>query len=356
MKFEDFYIIELCNYINPDTQKIQALMQEDLDYSYILGKLLINRTGALAYYTLSNNGLMEKLNREFKNALKNEYISCKDKTLEFFSMLGEIGALLQNAKFKYALLKGSYLSKLFPLGTRTSNDIDIFIDSSGIDAITNLLNKNNFSQGYIRQNKFVPASRLEILTAQLNRGETVPFIKPVAKKYYDYFEVDINLSFDYQAAKNNSGYSEMLNRIEPTIKTKTGSLYTFSKEDFIIHLCCHLYKEATTYPWISLDRDQGLYKYIDIYACVFKENALFVEAFVKRVHQLGFSKECHYAFAVLAKMYGGVFEKIRLLLANLSTTTLNTIYDPKTKKTYQYDMDLLDWIFCNSKKDYLYET
>ena len=55
---------------------------------------------------------------------------------------------------------------------------------------------------------------------------------------------------------------EMLSRRE----TMPGcGLYTLSLPDFILHLCAHLYKEATVMAWVEMGRDQSLYKYADLY-------------------------------------------------------------------------------------------
>jgi hypothetical protein len=356
MRAEDYYILELCNYLDPCVSRLKELAREELDYSYILGKLLINRLGALAYHTFLTKELTTGINREFINTLKNAYISSNEKAVEFRNMLDELSSLLQKVTFSYALLKGSYLSQIYPKGTRTSNDIDIFIDETGIDALTNILLENGFCQGYVRQNHFVPATRAEIISARINRGETVPFIKTTSNKYHHFFEVDINTSFDYKVSAQKNILSKMLYQCERSIKTSHGYLYTFSREDFIIHLCCHLYKEASTYPWVRFGRDQGLYKYIDIYTCILSESNYSWHKLIDRITALGFGNECHYAFAVLAQMYGGVFEEVRAALKQYSTSPLNIIYDPTTQKTFCYDMDLIDWVFCNSKRKYLYEN
>ena len=48
-------------------------------------------------------------------------------------------------------------------------------------------------------------------------------------------------------------------------KEKELSIPTLNDEDFFIHLCTHLYKEATTLPWVQMRRDMTLYKFSDIY-------------------------------------------------------------------------------------------
>lgn len=95
------------------------------------------------------------------------------------------------------------------------------------------------------------------------RGETVPYIKEVNLPGMQFLEVDINFSLDYKPG-NVDLLEEMLNN---SIVAKLGEyeVHTLRHEDFFVHLCSHLYKEATTLPWVEMMRDMTLYKYCDMY-------------------------------------------------------------------------------------------
>ena len=73
MKNENTFILEACKFLKPDKDKLIELMDHTLDYPYILGQLLYNRMGGVAYYTLKKCELLYKLNREFRNSLKSIY-------------------------------------------------------------------------------------------------------------------------------------------------------------------------------------------------------------------------------------------------------------------------------------------
>ena len=47
MENEKLYILALCNFIRPDKEKLERLMDGSLDYPYILGQLLYNRAGVI---------------------------------------------------------------------------------------------------------------------------------------------------------------------------------------------------------------------------------------------------------------------------------------------------------------------
>lgn len=356
MRKEDLFIIELCRFLSPDTEKLLELSKEGLDYSYILGKILINRIGGIAYHTLSQINLLQNTEREFKNCLTTMYKNNVEKTNELLTILDSISVAFKNESFKYAILKGGYLASVFPIGTRTSNDVDVLVDTCGIDQLTKCLKENEYIQGFYKNGVIQPATRAEIISSRLNRGELVPFIKRMDYKHFEIAEIDVNFSLDYKANTNDGIVTKMLERIEMKIDTPSGKLQTLCKEDFIIHLCCHLYKEATTYSWVLFNRDQGLYKYIDIYALLNNETEHFVDQLLQRIHQLHKETECYYAFNVLDEMYGGIYSSVKKEIKKEDGIyNVNTIYDPIGNKTYKHNMHILDWLLCNIRKRHLYE-
>lgn len=83
MDKENRLILELCKGESAEKETLNELMQDRLDYPYILGHLLYNRVGAMAYYALKENQLLHKVNREFRNTLKAIYEYNFNKTDSF---------------------------------------------------------------------------------------------------------------------------------------------------------------------------------------------------------------------------------------------------------------------------------
>jgi hypothetical protein len=111
---------------------------------------------------------------------------------------------------------------------------------------------------------------------------------------------------------------------------------TLDRADFILHLCAHLYKEATTIPWIRMKRDMTLYKYCDIYAlfCDFTKeefNQLF-----KRVQTTQMEKEFLYCLDSIESLFGFscnmLFEELYLH----TDFDLAEVIAPTEKKLYRY--------------------
>ena len=261
----------------------------------VLGHLFFNRMQAIAFGTLEKHGLLNKVNREFRNSLNGASNQNIEKNNSFFQCVELVEDVLSECKCKYAMLKGAYLCKAYPTGYRTSNDIDLLVHPDDVTKIGNALLKNGFKQGSICDGHFEPATRKEIIESKMMRGETVPYIKEVNLPEMQFLEVDINFSLDYKPG-DTSILEEMMNN-SVVVKQGKYNVHTLRNDDFFVHLCSHLYKEATTLPWVEMMRDMTLYKYCDIYMLLNDADEEQVDFLFERAKKLGMEKVC--AFAVL---------------------------------------------------------
>ena len=324
----------------------------------VLGHLFFNRMQAIAYGTLKKHGLLGKVNREFRNSLKSAYEQNIEKNKSFFWCVEHIENTLSECTCKYAMLKGAYLCKCYPDGYRTSNDIDLLVHPKDVTEIGDALLKAGFKQGNIRNGKFEPATRKEIIESKMMRGETVPYIKEINLPGIQFLEVDINFSLDYKPGDTEL-LEEMMNN---TLLVKLGDfrVRTLRVDDFFVHLCSHLYKEATTLPWVEMMRDMTLYKYCDIYMLLNGADEEQVDFLFDRAEKLGMEKVC--AFAVLHT--AELFKFRNLYAVEVSTRALgydldfiHRIVSPKDKKELVFtERDILERFFADNRKTLLEEV
>lgn len=354
-------IFELIRFKDYNKGKIEILLSRLIDYPWVLGQLLWNRMGGVAYYVLKQCELLSKLNREFRNSLKSIYEYDVIRTYDYKNALSELSTYFKEVNFKYAFLKGSYLTtNLYPEGLRTSNDYDILISQNDLTKISNLLKQNGFIQGYFDYGKgIIPATREEILTSLLNRGETVPFLKKISSVALNKIEIDLNFSLDFKAESESDIVSELLANTCCFNIDRDYRICTLSKVDFLIHLCAHLFKEATVYNWVEMQRDLSLYKFCDIYAFLleFGNQELFKRLLV-RIKKFNLYKECYYAFKYTGEIYKSVqmidgYEDFLNNIIPQDTSYLKQIFFPKKNKIFRYDLDFIDWLFCTNRKTYL---
>ncbi len=324
----------------------------------VLGHLFFNRMQAIAYGTLIRHCLLGKVNREFRNSLKNAYEQNREKNESFFWCIEHLGKVLSDCKCSYAMLKGAYLCKWYPEGYRTSNDIDLLVHPRDVTEIGNLLLKAGFMQGNIRNGKFEPASREDIIESKMMRGETVPYIKEVNLPGMQFLEVDINFSLDYKPSDTDLLEEMMKN----TVVEESGNfrVRTLRKDDFFVHLCAHLYKEATTLPWVEMMRDMTLYKYCDIYMLLNDAQRGHIDLLFNRAKELNMEKVCAFAILQMSALFAFensyAKEKATDMLKS-EPEFIHTIVSPKEKKEYVFtEKDIEQRFFADCRKMFLKEV
>lgn len=324
----------------------------------VLGQLFFNRMQAVAYGTLKKHRLLGKVNREFRNSLKNAYMQNKEKNESFFNCVMYLETVLAQVDCLYAMLKGAYLCRSYPLAYRTSNDIDLLVHPKDVTEIGNVLLNAGFKQGNIRNGKFEPATRKEIIESKMMRGETVPYIKEVNLPWMQFLEVDINFSLDYKPGKIDvlkEFLEYSLVEVLPGYRVRT-----LRKDDFFVHLCAHLYKEATTLPWVEMMRDMTLYKYCDIYMIIEDAPMEYVDFFFKRATEFRMDKICAFAVLQMSELFDiqntYAVEIAQGILKN-EPDFIHKVISPKEKKEYVYtEKDIANRFFSECRKTLLQEV
>ena len=324
----------------------------------VLGQLFFNRMQAVAYGVLARHGLLGRVNREFRNSLKMAYEQNVEKNKSFFHSVAFVGETLSGCDRRYAMLKGAYLCRAYPEGFRTSNDIDLLVNPTDVTEIGNALLKAGFRQGNIRNESFVPATRKEIIGSKMMRGETVPYIKQMGLPGMNFLEVDINFSLDYKP-----GGSALLEEMLKNTSFKGAEdlkIRTLKDDDFFIHLCCHLYKEAATLPWVEMMRDMTLYKYADIYMLLSDMNHAEIDALFARAKQTYTDKICAFAAVQMSELFNFAnryaADKARDILKN-DPEFIHTVISPKDKKAYVFsEKSVEERFFSGDRKSLLQEV
>jgi len=135
--------------------------------------------------------------------------------------------------------------------------------------------------------------------------------------------------------------------------------FTLEEKDFLIHLCLHLYKEATTYDWILAKRDLLLYKFSDINLLIHKyANKKYCEELSERIKELGVEKECYYAFENTSVIFRELNQNLNFVWLKNSIKPkdlqfMQQIVYPREKKVFIHNMKFEEWFDCNNRIQYL---
>ena len=323
----------------------------------LLGELFFNRMQGVAYGTLMEKGLLGKVNREFRVSLANAYDQNIEHNKSFYKCLDKLTGILSNQDGKYVMLKGALLCGKYPKGYRTSNDIDLLVCPDDVTEIGSVLNDAGFVQGHIRNGNFIKATREEIIESKMMRGETVPYILQVDMPFMKYLEVDINFSLDYKNSKS-SAVSEMIKN-HKKIRLGKHTICTLDDYDFFIHLCLHLFKEATTYPWIEMKRDMTLYKYLDIYMLYADYGPTERKKLFERMEIIGVTDICSAVLIWVDQIFSmGVCTDRNEIMDNIDpqNNILLKVTDPERKRIYYYtEEDAQKRLFAKNRTKLLKE-
>lgn len=354
-KKEKQLFLELCSFLSPNRDKIKMLIEKGGATPELLGHLCTNRMAGVAYGTLKETELLAMLDREFRNSLKSAWTFNEKLNSDFFGCLNYLYTQLEPCGVPYALLKGAYLCGKYPIGYRTSNDIDILINPDDIGKVSTKLKLAGFKQGYLKNGKFVEATRAQIIESKMTRGETVPFIKEIKLPYIKYLEVDLNFSLDYKNSDNDN-VRKMLDRAQ-TVTVRNAKLRTLSSEDFLLHLCTHLYKEATTLPWIEMRRDMTFYKYSDIYMLINEMSDDEQEKLITAAKESNLEKELAYCINSINSFFKLSDGSLIRYATERDNHDLDYVIAPAQKKLYKYtEKDILKRFFCKDRKKLLTEV
>ncbi len=352
-KIEKETFWQLCRFVDADEKALRSLLMAGGATPTVLGLLFTNRMAGIADTVLQNTGLYSLVDREFRASLCHAKQQNQAIWQEYENACRYVAILLNSAGVRYAMLKGAVLCGQYPRGCRTSSDIDLLTTPQEISRMEACLLEHGFQQGYVKNGMFVPAIRKEILSSRVMRGETVPFIKEMGGDYYRFLEVDINFSLDFKNSRGD-GIQKLL---EKSVEWDIGGVKakTLCREDFFLHLCAHLYKEATTIPWIRMKRDMSLYKYADIYFLL-RSIGVDMPSVISRAKELNLCEECYYALHGTGALFGISVDALLGLLPVENKNFLHQVVAPQEKKIYRYtEENERKRFFCSDRMKLLKE-
>ncbi len=347
--------LELCAFRSPNAKKIERLLKADAATSEVLGMLFANRMAGVAYHILKEVNLLDLVDREFRNSLRNAALLNEKINEDFLGCIKFLSTELDACSVPYALLKGAYLCHWYPKGCRTSNDIDVLLAPEDVGKVSARLKMAGFKQGHLKNGVFIPATRQEIIESKMTRGENVPFIKETKLPFMKHLEVDLNFSLDYKNS-DDKVLKEMLARTQ-VMTVGSAKIRTLDFSDFLLHLCSHLYKEATTVPWIRMKRDMTFYKFCDIYGLMqdFK-NEDFCTLF-DRIRITRTEKEFLYCMDGLEKFFNFVCLPLFKDFYMYKDFDITEVIAPTEKKLYRYtEKDIKKRFFAKDRMSLLKEV
>lgn len=185
------------------------------------------------------------------NRMRNSYI------IEEFAIMQK---LFSENNIQIFPLKGIHLLYNIyssDIAVRQLNDIDILIMKKDALKIEKILNLSEYFQGHVVENKIEPLNREESIIWKTKMNNMAPFHKLTNNNWCQTLSIDCCFSFQYDMDEKS------MQRVRDRGILKNGK-WELDKIDMFLHLCCHLYKEASNASWILLGNELNLIKFCDL--------------------------------------------------------------------------------------------
>lgn len=278
-----------------------TISQEKIDWTLLLGLVIKHRVNGVICNRIQK---MEGVPLSVKRSLQFMHLSQIQRNACHKEEIAKVYQELEREEVNYAFLKGAVLNFVYyGEGERISNDTDILVNLEDLAKVIKICEKMGYVQGHIEKGEIVPATKREIMFAQLNTYETVPMIKKTGNPYLPFHEFDIN----FRLGNDDKGeMSKVMLKDTVLVGNSAFKLRMMSLEKFLIYLCIHLYREATMVYKIVRGDDLILYKFMDIhYFIISNQQKLSWEKLLKEAESLDRQKDVYYALYFTEELYPG---------------------------------------------------
>lgn len=337
------------NWSEGERAEVEELLGGDLNWKEILGQLYAHRIAGLFYHNLSAQGV-HKLHKEAGVSLRATQAGHLASNQELVKVIEEIADALNEQNVSYAVLKGPIVTHYAyrNLGIRTSSDIDLLVHPGMITPVVKVLQELGHVQGKYdaASRSIVPISRAQAVLWRTYTHQLWPFRKVLGWTFLERCKVDINFSLEIgQQGSDKDLVEAMLSRRIP-VQIGSAVAYSLCWEDFLLHLCLHVAKEAMSLWAAKSQIDLTLYKFCDVqYAAA---NLPVHWARVLEVTcERKLEKEMYYALFHTELLFPGTIspEVLKALKERVCDTAyLEEIHDGK-ELTLRWDLPFLSRVF-----------
>ena len=331
---EIFVLLCRLTFEEEKVNQIRRIVQSaSLNWGLVFYYAILHKASTLIYHNIQ----ILELQTAFPKYLR-EILEAANKALEhqnklYIAETERIVKECNNHNVIVAPVKGAYLiPKLYQdYRIRFMGDIDLLVKRQDVRTIKDIMEKVGYVQGSFdrKAKKIRLINRQEELFWKLNMSNLYPYVKTIEDEYLETYKVDFRFSLD--DSRNESAVNEMLDSFHEN---------HMSYEHYLIHLCTHLYNEATKVQFVTWGKDLNLIKFCDIREFILKfcDNKTLYKA-VLFAQKHGYEKAMFYVFYYLKEIYGDGYEKDILNKLNVDEESLNKYKINSIDKEQSWEKD-----------------
>lgn len=259
-------LIILCSRLTFREEEKNALAtykEKKLNWFEILNYCIKNKVVSLVWYNVRKYGLSDKVPNPLFDMFEYHFFMTGLRNEIIISEAHNVQNALNEAGVKNVPLKGLILIPTMYKNPqiRHMNDMDIMIDIDSRSKVANVLENLGFVQGRPDRtgDRIKGYSRNEQIAWSMSMNNMPLFTKMREERYVRFLEIDFTFGIDFN--RKNTAVSSML---QNTFYDESAGFERLDRVDFFIHLCAHLYKEATNASWVIYFQDINLIKFCDV--------------------------------------------------------------------------------------------
>lgn len=328
-----------------EINRVNDLLEENLDWIEISGLLLNHRLGGYFYMGLSVNQ-KKKVPNEIIKALELLVDAQKQQMENNIVELEKVNRALIKEKIRFAALKGVFFGcEMYEKGIRRSNDLDFLVYEEDLDKLDICLRNMGYIQSNRPNGEIVEATKKEKIIQRMNYHDLVPYVR-ISNN--DIFELDINFLFDGKTNLIDKDVYDMGTQCYKGDYEIVG-LNCFTNMAF---LCVHFFREASDTIWTAGKRDVTLYKVIDIMNFIrYYRKQLDYNEMMSVIKKLHIEKKAYFTFKIMTEFYSDYFLDImleKLYGYEVMDDEMKKIYDSKNKTTIYRNETFYDKAFARN--------
>lgn len=277
MKKEDRLLILFarCELTKSDISQITELLNDNLDWGYIVLNSLFNRTASMLYEHLVSNKLLNYVQDKIYLLYRTYYTYYKRRQLKSREEFTQVIKCLNENDIKYAVLKGIALcDKAYSrvsIFMREFGDLDVLVIKEHVAKVEKIIRDLGYVQGEydIYTGEVTEASRRDILFFRMLSHQTHEYIKRCYEDKYvgntGTYSIDINFSIlEGDTGNKKISTEKLMENLQKVYIDRDNFYLTLENELFLLQLCTHLYRDAYSAAHKVKFENVTLLKFCDI--------------------------------------------------------------------------------------------
>lgn len=212
---------------------------------------------------------------------------------------------LEKAEIEAVCLKGGALiGTLYSPGNRMLHDIDILIRNEDRNACLSLLEETGFQQGYFNYStqKIEPMEERQRRFWIFQNHTLPPFFKETGEPDAPWFKLSVGFDLFDQGEPYSMPNGQIVDRRTP--KGDGTAIQVPSRQDMLINLCAHIYREGVSAVFARNSDNWQLTKFCDLVSVLKTLDPGTSSAFLDEVRDKGLSDPVYFALKHAEIIYG----------------------------------------------------